>query len=129
MDVVALFKAGWRYARKDQKRAISVEIQKMLNWCLSESLQPDGSFKPHIADGSLEESVYYGVSFLGRIGYFDKLDRFWTEQTFKDADSIRIKIIGYIIKHQATGGSGGSYYESALTDYLNYKSPHNAHKK
>jgi hypothetical protein len=129
MDVVALFKAGWHYAKKDQKRAISGEIQKMLNWCLSESLQPDGSFKPHIADGSLEESVYYGVSFLGRIGYFDKSDRFWTEQTFKDSDSVRTKIIGYILKHNETGGSGGSYYESALTDYLHYKPPSVAHKK
>jgi hypothetical protein len=124
MDVAALFKAGWRYAKKDQKRAISFEIQKMLNWCLSESLQTDGSFRPHIADGSLEESVYYGVSFLGRIGYFDKSDRFWTKQTFKDSDSVRTKIIGYILKHNETGGSGGSYYESALTDYLHYKPLH-----
>ena len=37
---------------------------------------------------SLEECVYYGVSFLGRIGYFDKSDRFWTEKTFKDSDSV-----------------------------------------
>jgi len=121
MDVVALFKAGWTSTNEDQKRAISFEIQKMLNWCLSKSLQPDGSFKPHIADGSLEESVYYGVSFLSRIGFFDKSDRFWTKQKFKDAESIRMKIIEYILKHKDTGGSGGSYYESALTDYLNYK--------
>jgi len=129
MDVVALFKAGWPYANENQKKTMSFEIQKMLEWCLSESLQADGSFKPHIADGSLEESVYYGVSFLGRIGFFDKSERFWTNQKFRDAKAIRKKIIDYILKHSDTGGSGGSYYESALTDYLNFKLHHKVDKK
>jgi hypothetical protein len=31
--------------------------------CLKESLQPDGSFKVNIADGSLEDAEYYGTSF------------------------------------------------------------------
>jgi hypothetical protein len=121
MDVVALFKAGWPYADKSQKKAMSVEIQKMLDWCLTGSLQSDGSFKPHIADGSLEEGVYYGTSFLGRIGFFDKAERFWTNQEFNESEAIRERIISYILKHSDTGGSGGSYYESALTDYLKYK--------
>ena len=121
MDVVALFKAGWPYADENQKRAMTIEIQKMLQWCLTESLQPDGSFKPNIADGSLEEGIYYGTSFLGRIGYFDKSERFWTDQKFPESEAIRKKIIDYIVKHSSTGGSGGSYYESALKDYLNYK--------
>ena len=129
MDVVALFKAGWPHANENQKKAMSFEIQKMLEWCLSESLQTDGSFKPHIADGSLEEGVYYGVSFLGRIGFFDKSERFWTNQKFNKAMAIRKKIIDYILKHSDTGGSGGSYYESALIDYLNYKPHHKVDKK
>ena len=58
---------------------------------------------------------------MGRIGFFDKSDRFWTKENFKDAEPIRMKIIEYILKHKDTGGSGGSYYESALIDYLNYK--------
>ena len=129
MDVVALFKAGWQHADKNQKKAISTEIQKMLDWCLSKSLQADGSFKPHIADGSLEEGVYYGVSFLGRIGFFDKSERFWTNQSFKNAAVIRRKITEYILRHSDTGGSGGSYYESALSDYLNYKPDKNDRNK
>jgi hypothetical protein len=129
MDVAALFKAGWPYADENQKKAISFEIQKMLNWCLNESLQSDGSFKPNIADGSLEEGEYYGVSFLGRIGFFDKTECFWTNKKFSDAKVIRKKITDYILNHIDTGGSGGSYYESALTDYLNYKPHHNADKK
>jgi hypothetical protein len=121
MDVVALFKAGWPYADVNQKKAMTTEIQKLLQWCLNESLQPDGSFKPHVADGSLEEGVYYGTSFLGRIGFFDKAERFWTDKDFPESEAIRNKIIDYIHKHSSSGGSGGSYYESALEDYLNYK--------
>ena len=122
MDVVALFKAGWAEADAQQRKAITIEIQKMLDWCLKESLQEDGSFKPNIGDGSFEEGVYYGTSFLGRIGFFNKNDRFWTEQEFSQSDAVRKKIIDFILKHIKSGGSGGSYYESALKDYLDYKS-------
>jgi hypothetical protein len=61
------------------------------------------------------------LGLFGRLGYFDKSNRFWTKQTFKDSDSVRTKIIGYILKHHETGGSGSSYYESALAVYLHYK--------
>ena len=121
MDVVAIFKAGWAAADENQRKAISVEIQKMLDWCLKESLQADGSFKPNIGDGSFEEGVYYGTSFLGRIGFFNKDDRFWTDREFSQSEVIRKRIVDFILKHIKTGGSGGSYYESALEDYLNYK--------
>jgi len=120
MDVVALFKAGWPHANAAQRKAMATEIQKMMQWCLDESLQPDGSFKPIIADGSLEEGTYYGASFLARIGFFDKSLRFWTDQEFPQANEVRQRIIAYILKHRATGGSGGGYYESALEDCLNY---------
>ena len=36
-------------------------------------------------------------------------------------EAVRQKIIDYILKHRSTGGSGGSYYESALSDFLDYK--------
>ena len=120
MDVVALFKAGWPQASAAQKQAMTVEIEKMLHWCLTESLQPDGTFKPHIADGSLEEGEYYATSFLARIGFFDKSERFWTDRAFPEAQDIREKILAYVLNHRASGGSGGSYYESVLEDCLNY---------
>ena len=120
MDVVDLFKAGWPRASVAQRKAITVEIEKMLHWCLTESLQPDGSFKPHVGDGSLEEGEYYATSFLGRIGYFDKSERFWTDREFPEAAEVRQKIIAYIFKHRSSGGSGGGYYESALVDVLHY---------
>jgi hypothetical protein len=124
MDVVALFKAGWPHASATQKKAMAVEIEKMLQWCLSESLQSNGSFKPHVADGSLEEGTEYGASFLTRIGYFDKAERFWTDQEFPQAEEVRQRIIDYILKHRGSGGSGGGYYESALEE-LHYNAIHN----
>lgn len=120
MDVVALFKAGWPQANAAQKQAMTVDIEKMLQWCLTESLQPDGSFKPHVADGSLEEGEYYATSFLARTGFFDQKERFWTTRDFPEAPAIREKILAYVLAHQNSGGSGGSYYESILEDCLNY---------
>jgi hypothetical protein len=120
MDVVALFKAGWSHANAAQRKAMTVEIEKMLHWCLTESLQTDGTFKPHVADGSLEEGEYYGASFLARIGFFDKGERFWTNREFPEADAIRQKITAYVLAHQKTGGSGGGYYESILVDCFHY---------
>jgi hypothetical protein len=119
MDVAALFKAGWPHASAEQKQVVTAEIEKMLHWCLTESLQADGSFKSHVADGSLEEGEYYATSFLARIGFFDKKERFWTDREFPEAAAIREKILAYVLAHQTTGGSGGSYYESILEDCLN----------
>jgi hypothetical protein len=120
MDVVALFKAGWPHASPTQQQAMTTEIEKMLHWCLTESFQPDGSFAPSIGDGSLEEGEYYATSFLARIGFFDKKERFWTDRDFPEAAAIREKIITFVLAHQKTAGSGGGYYEGTLEDCLNY---------
>jgi hypothetical protein len=53
---------------------------------------------------------------LSRLGYFDKSERFWTNQDFPEAAGIREKIIANIKKHLASGGAGGAYYQGALKD-------------
>jgi hypothetical protein len=117
MDVVVLFRFCWPYASEAQKQAAAAEIRRMLTWCLHESLQPEGSFKPDEGTSdSLEESDSWGVSFLARIGFFDRARRFWTDEDFPDAEQIRQRLIGYIEKHKATGGAGGTYYEHALEE-------------
>jgi hypothetical protein len=118
MDVVTLFKLGWPHASDAQRTAMATEINKMLHWCLTETLQPDGSFKRSQADGadSLEEVTAWGVAFLDRIGFFDRSNRFWTNQEFPDAEGIRQRIIANILQHRATGGAGGGYYEDALNE-------------
>ena len=116
MDVVTLFKDGWATASEAQRKAMAAEIDKMLHSCLTESLQGDGSFKPMLADGSIEEGEDYGVAFLARIGFFDKSKRFWTNQEFPQAPEVRQRIIAYIEKHKANGGEGGDQYKSALEE-------------
>jgi len=109
MDVVALFQLGWAQASAVQKRAMSAEIERMLTWCLHDSLQPDGSFKVNIADGSLEDAEYYGVSFLARIGYFDPSQRFWTDRNFPESAEVKNRILKFVRAHQGSGPTGDNY--------------------
>ena len=116
MDVVTLFQYGWASASDQQRKSMQAEIEKMLRWCLTDSLQPDGSFNPNLADVSLEESMEYGVAFLARIGFFDKSKRFWTNQDFPQSEEVRGRILAYVKKHQASGGAGGTQYNGVLED-------------
>jgi hypothetical protein len=115
MDVVVLLRYGWPYLSVAQRDTASAEIRAMLLWCLGKSLQPDGSFRADqgISD-SIEEANSWGVSFLLRIGYFDRADRFWTSESFPDSEAVRQKLIAFIEKHVPSGGAGGSYYEDDL---------------
>ncbi len=113
MDVVALFRYGWAQASPAQQKAMAFEIDRMLTWCLRDSLQPDGSFKANIADGSVEDGEYYGASFLARIGFFDPAARFWTDRTFPDAPEVRKRILAFARAHQSSGPTG-DHYRSTL---------------
>jgi len=113
VDAVELFKWSFPHASDEQKKEVAAGIQDMLHRCLTESLQPDGSFKHVEADVSIEEATYFGVEFLSRIGFFDKSKRFWTDQDFPEADGIRQRIISFI-EHQAGSAAGGSWYHDAL---------------
>ena len=121
MDAAVLFHYGWNSATPNQKKAMAEELSKMLSWCLTESLQPDGSFHTTTDDDSLEEAEYFGTAFLARIGFFNKTRRFWTNQEFPQAEQIRQRMRAYITKHRATGGA---YYGSAL-DQLDPTRPQN----
>jgi len=119
MDVAVLFHYGWPEATAGQRKQMARELARMLHWCLTDSLQPDGSFRVSIADeGSPEEAEYYGTAFLARIGYFSPRERFWTTGNFPDAGEVRRRIQSYIERHLGSGAAGGSYYQSAL-EYLN----------
>jgi hypothetical protein len=87
----------------------------MLDWCLKESLQTDGSFRVRDEE-SLEESVYFGAAFLSRIGYFDRTQRFWTGEDLPGAPEARQHIVQFIRAHLGSGGEGGSYYHDALAE-------------
>lgn len=119
MDVIVLMHASWNAMTPAQREEGRAEIRRMLHWCLTESLQPDGSFKPSVGgDDSIEEGEHFGVVFLTRIGYFDKSKRFWTNQDFPEAEAHRRRIIAYIKAHQNNGAAGGAYYSSALQELI-----------
>lgn len=114
MDVARIFELGWKHASDTQRAAIRVELKKQLDWCLRDSLRPDGSFVVLEADDSVETSIYFGTLFLVRVGYFDRARRFWTDAEFPRAQNDRAHIVRFIRDHQYTGGEGGTYYRSAL---------------
>ncbi len=117
MDVVVLFQYAWPQMNEVQRQAASIEIEKMLRWCLEESVLPDGSFRASTGgEDSLEENEYFGVAFLARAGYFDASRRFWTDQSFPEANNLRRRLIDFIQWHKASGATGGVYYESALRE-------------
>lgn len=91
-DVVAILRRGWPHMTDDQKRESRVEIKKMLDFCLNETLNPDGSFKL-LADESTHASAQlFGVSFLDESGYINRHKRFWTDDPFPESDALRDKI-------------------------------------
>ncbi len=117
MDVVVLFQYAWPHMNEMQRRAASIEIGKMLQWCLKNSVLPDGSFRAGTSgEDSLEEAEFFGVAFLARAGYFDASRRFWTDRSFVGAENLRRRLIDFIQRHKASGAAGGAYYESALRE-------------
>ncbi len=91
-DVVKILKAAWPSLDEATRARGTSEIDRMLDWCLKNSLQPDGSFKISELDDTLGDAYYYGVSFLDDAGYFDKSKRFWSDKDFLDAPAVRTKI-------------------------------------
>src|SRR4029453_8763606 len=80
-DVVTLLRLGWEHADEQQKAEGRQKIRKMLEWCLAESIEPDGTFKLN-DESTIGGAFYFGTAFLDQIGYFDKSKRFWSEDEF-----------------------------------------------
>ena len=116
MDVIVLMRDSWKSMTDAQRQQGADEIRRMLHWCLTKSLQPDGSFRNLGGDQSIEEDEHFGVAFLARIGYFDKSVRFWAEGRLSHAEANRQRIFAFIKAHQNTGATGGAYYSSAMQE-------------
>jgi hypothetical protein len=87
-DVVKIFRYAWPDLDAATRERTRAEISRMLNWCLTTSYQPDGSFKVSDLDDTLGDAYSYGVSFLQETGYFRRQDRFWTDQDFPGAQAV-----------------------------------------
>lgn len=92
MDLVRLWRLGWPHATPQQKQNISAAIAGMLDFCLHQSLRPDGSFNSPEED-TLSSAFYFGVGFLHETGYFTPDNRFWTNQSFPEAQQVRQRIL------------------------------------
>jgi hypothetical protein len=91
-DVVTLFQLGWREMRADQRRRASREIDRLLDWCITNATAPDGRVLMRARGESLPESYYFAVAFLDVVGYFDPAKRFWTDSSFPDAAVLRNRL-------------------------------------
>lgn len=91
-DVVKIFRSAWPTLDEPTRQQIRVEISRMLGWCLTKSYQPDGSFKVSDLDDTQGDAYRYGIWFLEEAGYFQRKDRFWTDQDFPDSKAVQERI-------------------------------------
>lgn len=77
-DVVQIFFRGWPYMTRQLKTEARSAMEDMLHWCLTESVKDDG-----FGTDDPFESLYFGVRFLDRIGYWDSAKRFWSRQPLR----------------------------------------------
>lgn len=77
-DVVELFYRGWLWMEPRQRQAASEAVAQLLDWCLRESVKPNGGLLSPDPSDPIPDSFYYAASFLDTIGYFDREKRFWT---------------------------------------------------
>jgi hypothetical protein len=88
-DVATLFQLGWSEMHADQRRRARVELDRLLDWCLTTAISPDGRVMARAKSEALAESYYFTIAFLDTVGYFDPAKRLWTERVFPDAPALR----------------------------------------
>jgi hypothetical protein len=92
-DVAKIFRYGWPHMSPEQKRRAASKIRDMLHWTLNSSLQDDGSFQTVPAFfSSVGAEFYFGVSFLQTIGFWDESKRFWSRESFPEANAVCTRI-------------------------------------
>lgn len=92
-DVVKIFRYGWPHMTEEQRGRVRKRMEKMLDWTLTQSLQPDGSFKgDQDFFSSVASDYYFGVSFFDEIGYWRADNRFWTNDTWKGSRATCLSI-------------------------------------
>jgi len=90
-DVVRLIRIGWPQMDSEQRALARAEFRKMIDFCLNETMNPDGSFKMMDED-TLGSSFLFPVSLLNELGYFRPSLHFWTDESFPDAMQVADRI-------------------------------------
>lgn len=115
-DMVIVFRYAWPALDEPTRAQVRIEISRMLDWCLKNSLQPDGSFKTSDLDDTVGDAYYYGVSFLHDSGFFSPQDRFWTTEDFPQADAIRARVKAKIESIGLSNGKIKDAYETLVNE-------------
>ena len=85
--------AAGRHMGEAQRAQASAAIGRLLDWSLTESLQPDGAFAaPAGFSSSVSDAQYYGVSLLTKTGYCSDQPAFWTDRSWPEARSTCCRI-------------------------------------
>ena len=79
-DVATLFLRGWIHMTPQQRAKASAKVEELVDWCLTESVMPNGSLKNPDNSDPVPDSYYFAAAFLDTVGYFDASKRFWTDQ-------------------------------------------------
>ena len=91
-DVAVLFQLGWPHMRADQRSRAAQELARLLDWCVTTAIAPDGAIRARAVGESLPESYYFTIAFLDTVGYFDRAKRFWIEREFSDAPTVLVRL-------------------------------------
>src|SRR5438046_7090318 len=74
-----------------ERELARAEMRRMLDFCLRETMNSDGSFKLMDED-TVGSSFLFPVSLLNELGYFRPSLRFWTSESFADAMEVATRI-------------------------------------
>src|SRR5215471_413605 len=82
-----------------QRELACAQMRQMMDFCLKDTMNPDGSFKMMDED-TVGSSFLFPISLLNELGYFRPSLRFWTWDSFPNAMNVadrvqeRIKAMG-----------------------------------
>ena len=93
--VVRLFHICWPSMSEDQRELARAEMRQMINFCLTETLNADGSFKLMDED-TVGSSYMFPVELLDETGYFRKSRRFWTDESFPGSMEVAQRVAAKI---------------------------------
>jgi hypothetical protein len=93
--VVRLFRICWPSMTEDQRELARTEMRRMIDFCLNETLNADGSFKLMDED-TVGSSYMFPVQLLDETGYFRKSRRFWTDESFPGSREVAERVASKI---------------------------------
>ena len=93
-DVAKIYRYAWPHMTDAQRAQAAAQLSAMVEWSLSNTLKPDGTFvhDPTFSD-SLADEFYFGVSFFDVVGLWNPEKRFWpTTAPYQDARALCCRI-------------------------------------